>query len=110
MEPDPGRRPVPLIGSLLLASGAAMLIGGVAVAIALAEPVALIVALVGAVDLALGFAFRSGRIGAFAYRPGRPGAPGDAGPSSGVDTGPTADDPASGGEIDPSYNPYARED
>jgi len=110
MEPDPGRRPVPLIGSLLLASGAAMLIGGVAVAIALAEPVALIVALVGAVDLALGFAFRSGRIGAFAYRPGRPGARDGATSGGGVDAVPGADAPGSSGEIDPSYNPYARED
>ena len=110
VEPEPDRRPVPLIGSLLLVSGAAMLIGGVAVAIAIGEPVALIIALVGAVDLALGFAFRSGRIGAFAYRPGRPGARDDATSGGGVDVGPGADPSGSSGEVDPSYNPYARED
>jgi hypothetical protein len=109
VEPEPGRRPVPLIGSLLVVSGAAMLIGGVAVAIAIGEPAALIIALVGAVDLALGFAFRSGRIGAFAHRPSPPGAREDMA-AGGVSGDPTASDPPSDGELDPSYNPYARED
>ena len=76
----------PLVARALFISGIATIVVAVVLAVVV-DPVMGAIALVGVIDLALAWAFASGRLGS---------------------TGGAADAPEAG--EDPSYNPYARED
>jgi hypothetical protein len=87
----------PIVAASLVVTGVASIVAGIVLAVAV-DPLLGLIALIGVLDLALAWAFATGRLG------GRTAGVSD--PTQGEASADPSPDPAA----DPSYNPYARED
>ena len=98
--PDPAPAPRPVQGPsrlliiVLCVSGVLTVLAGIALGIAV-KPVLFAIAAAGIVDFVMAWLFASGRVGPDAQRRREAEAAGD---------------PTAIAEVDPTYNPYARED
>ncbi len=99
MSTDPAQQSRKVLVNSLVASGAVLIAAGIFVGL-WQGPVFFLIAGVGLIDLALAWAFASGKLGL-----------------SGANVVQASEQPATGPDVaaheatdDPSYNPYARED